>query len=158
MRPVRGQPRGRTWNQRWSLRSGAILLLMLTLAVLSPAALAGEGGMDPSLALWGSSAVALVFTVGGSLFLAQYHRAVGAVDGRLAELRHELLEQRKLLAGTREDYTRRDETTTLRNEMRAETNALRSEVAALRQETQAELKAVRADLGKILSLLNGGAR
>lgn len=141
-----------------SHRSRVLPLLALCCVCVALAlprvAWAEDSGIDPSLALWGSSAVALLFTVGGSLALAQYHRASGAIDGRLVELRSEGQQLRELLAKTREEYARRDETATLRAELRGEMNDLRGEVRAL----HGEVSSVRADVTKVINILTGERR
>ena len=145
-------------------RSGGILaLLLLTLLAFAGSAKASEdGGVDPSLALWGASAIGLIFTVGGGLAMAQYHRAVGAVDGRLNELRAEGQSTRELLARTREDYARRAEVerinvveTTLRTEMRSEIGAMRTEMRTELGKVDAKIGDVQSDLQKILALMEG---
>lgn len=81
------------------------LISLLALALSSPPAHAE--GVDPSLALWGSSAIALLFTLGGSLALAWYHRAQGALDGRITELRERAQRSEERLQATREEYARK---------------------------------------------------
>lgn len=150
--------------------SPALAILVFSLLLASPPAHAE--GVDPSLALWGSSAVALLFTLGGSLALAWYHRAQGALDGRLIELRDRATAQEGRLSETREEYVRKADIerfntleATLRRDLdeaqRALRAELRGEVSELRSEVRqlhAELGSIRSDMTKILNILSTGAR
>lgn len=153
-------------------RSRCLFPLLALLLVSSPVLAQDPTGIDPGLALWGSSAIALLFTIGGSLALAWYHRAQGALDGRLIELRDRATAQEARLADTREEYVRKadierlnalevtfrrdleEAQRTLRTELRGEVNELRGEIRQL----HAEVGAQRADTTKILNILSSGGR
>ncbi len=156
-----------------SSRRPLILIAWIAMACLAPAPAHAEG-VDPSLALWGSSAIALLFTVGGSLAMAWYHRAQGALDGRITELRERAQRSEERLQATREEYVRKadiERFNTLEATLRAEWSgefdrrmgALRTEIRqdASRIEARVdiiskEIAEVRADTTKILHALTNG--
>lgn len=144
----------------------ALLLFVVAFLVPSPAH-ADAGGIDPGLALWGSSAIALLFTLAGSLALAWYHRAQGALDGRITELRERAEKTEARLAATREEYARKQDLerlatleSSIRSEMDARFIGLRAEFAAQFKEIRdeqagqrKEIGSVHADVQKILGAL-----
>lgn len=145
------------------------LVSLVALCVLCSPSAAHAEGLDPGLALWGSSAVALLFTLAGSIALAWYHRAQGATDGRIGELREQARALEALLRTTREEYARKTDIErlntlerSLRDDIDARILALRTEVGTQLKELRAEqadlrreVNIVHMDVQKILGALTG---
>lgn len=130
---------GRTPSCRLILLCLGGLLLPVEAAAQSISPDGGPGGAVLLFASLGSGLITLLFSVAGSLVMAQYNRNVASAEAKIAELTRKIEASELLLRVTREEYARRADLVGLET-LRQET---RSEMASHRRETRDELNALR---------------